>query len=67
MLTKTYTVDFPVILRYPRPKLVKVLGAPWYRSWVLALSHSISNFAGHPTICCYAVWTPRGPRRVWAF
>lgn len=54
------------VVRYPRPRLVRVhLGSD--RGWYLAYSYSQAPFSGPSVIFAYAVWSLRGPRRVWAF
>lgn len=53
------------VTRFPRPRLVRLYFAPWWRSWAVAYSWSVDRVS--LTVVSYAVWSPRGPRRVWAF
>lgn len=48
------------VSRLARPRLVR-------RGWrvYLARSVSVTDFVGYPTVCAYAVWSPRGWRRLW--
>lgn len=67
-MARVYSPHVPYVRRYPRPRLVRVSGRPLWRSFYVAYSYSVNYFAGpFPTITAYAVWSPRGVRRVLAF
>ena len=53
-----------MITRFSRPRIIRTAGSFMPR---IALSYMTSQWDGFNTIMSYAVWTPFGIKRIWAF